>query len=408
MSLNLPFRPCCLSRGRVSPVLLVLMLLVLALAAFLVLRGEALAVLRVEQGALRQSVVASGRVRTPQRTELSSQISGLVREVLVREGAQLAPGQILIRLDEREAQAALAQARATLDQARARLRQLREQGLPAAEQSLRQAAAHALQAERQLQRTRELMARGFYSQSQLDEAQRAREVADSQLQVARLQRAGLQPDGSEIELAQRGLEQAQASLALAEVKLSHAHLRASSAATVLTRQVEPGDTVQPGRTLLTLAPVAATELTVQIDERNLGLLRIGQPALASADAYPGENFAATVSHIAPAVDALRGSVEVRLQVPDPPAYLKNEMTVSVDIEVAHRPDARIVPASCLRDDDGTWVMVVRDGRSERVAVRTGIRGRDRVELLEGPAVGEALLPASSKLPAGRAVRIRSE
>lgn len=408
MPFHFPTRPWGSAPGYVRLPLVGLVLLVVAASAFFALRSDAVAVVRVEQGVLRQAVVASGRVRTPQRIEVSAQITGLVRDVAVQEGARVEPGQTLIRLDEREAQAAIAQADATVSQAEARLRQIRELGLPAAAQLLRQAEAQALQAGRQFERIRELVARGFYSQAQLDEAARTREIADSQLLAAHLQQGSQQPGGSEVELARRSLEQARASLALAEAKLAHTRLRSPHAATVLTRAVEAGDTVQPGRVLMTLAPVGATELTVQIDERNLARLRTGLRAVASADAYPDERFAATISHIAPAVDALRGSVEVRLHVPEPPAYLKHEMTVSIDIEVAHRAQALIVPADTLREanSEQPWVMAVRDGRTQRVPVQSGLRDRNKIEILSGLAAGEALLPAAIELPAAHRVRIR--
>lgn len=392
--------------GRVAAAVL---LVLVAGGTVMAFRADTVTVAVARQGELRQSVVASGRVRTPLRIEVSAQIAGRVTDVGVREGDVIQPGQTLIRIDEREWLAASAQARAAVTQAEARLRQLKELGLPVAEQALRQAQANAVQAARNHQRVSELVARGFYSQAQLDDALRAREVADSQLRSARVQLASQQAGGSEVELARSSFEQARAALAVAEAKLGYATLRAPVAGTVLTRTVEPGDTVQPGRALLTIAPLGETELTVQIDEKNLGLLKLGQSALASADAYPGERFAAELIYIAPSVDALRGSVEVRLRVPDPPPYLKHEMTVSIDIEAARSAQAVIVPAEVVRglDQAQPWVMVVRDGRTRRQPVRIGVRGGDSVEILEGVAAGDALLPATADTAEGRAVRTRT-
>jgi HlyD family secretion protein len=156
--------------------------------------------------------------------------------------------------------------------------------------------------------------------------------------------------------------------------------------------------------LLTLAPDGATELSAQIDEKNLSLLAVGQPAQVSADAYAGRRFAAEVAYIAPSVDAQRGSVEIRLHVPEAPAYLKHEMTVSIDVETGQRADALVVPADCLRDADGApWLLVVRDGVAERRPVRVGLRGAGRVEIVEGLSDGEAVLPAASPVVAGRRV-----
>lgn len=376
----------------------------LAAVAYFSLGGERVEVARVERGELRQAVVASGRVRTPQRVEVASQITGRVTGVAVREGDAVTAGQVLLQFDPAEWQASVAQARASLAQAESRLQQIGEASLPLAEQSLRQAEANARQAERQYQRVGELVAKGFYSPAQLDDAQRARDVAASQLQAAQIQAANNRPQGSEVRVARSNVEQARAALAVAEARLAYATLRAPVAGRVLTRSVEPGDTAQPGKALLTLAPNGDTELTAQIDEKNFGLLAIGQNAHVSADAYPGEHFPATLSYIAPSIDALRGSVEIRLAVAQPPATLRHEMTVSIDIETARRPDALSLPCDSVREAGGQpWVMAVRDGRTVRQPVKLGLRGAGRCEVVEGLSEGEAVLPASATLGEGRRV-----
>ena len=131
----------------------------LAAVAYFGLGGERVEVARVERGELRQAVVASGRVRTPQRVEVASQITGRVTGVAVREGDAVTAGQVLLQFDAAEWQASVAQARASLAQAESRLQQIGEASLPLAEQSLRQAEANARQAERQYQRVGELVAK---------------------------------------------------------------------------------------------------------------------------------------------------------------------------------------------------------------------------------------------------------
>lgn len=389
---------------RPRPLALLLGGAALAAAAYFSLGSERVEVARVERGELRQAVVASGRVRTPQRVEVASQITGRVTGVAVREGDSVTAGQVLVQFDAAEWQASVAQARASLAQAESRLLQISEASLPLAEQNLRQAEANARQAERQYQRVGELVAQGFYSPAQLDDAQRARDVAASQLQAAQIQAANNRPQGSEVRVARSNVEQARAALAVAEARLAYATLRAPVAGQVLTRSVEPGDTAQPGRALLTLAPNGDTELTAQIDEKNFGLLALGQIARVSADAYPDEHFPATLSYIAPSIDAQRGSVEIRLAVPQPPPTLRHEMTVSIDIETARRPDTLSLPCDSVREAGGQpWVMAVRDGRTVRQPVRLGLRGAGRCEVIEGLTEGEAVLPASAMLGEGRRV-----
>lgn len=381
-------------------------LAVIAIGVFLFMRGEAVNVVIAERGELRQAVVASGRVRTPQRIEISAQITGKVMAVEAREGAAVSADQVLLRLDESEWQANAAQSRASLAQSEARLRQISELGLPVAEQNLQQAEANALQAQRHFDRVGQLVAKGFYSSAQLDDAKRARDVAESQLRSAQLQRSSNRPGGSDALVARSSVEQAKAALLSAESRLTYATLRAPVAGVVLTRNIEPGDTAQPGKVLMLLAPTGETELTAQIDEKNLALLSLGQLALASADAYPGERFKAEISYIAPSVDAQRGSVEIRLRVPQAPAYLKHEMTVSIDIETARRSDALLVAADAVNDASSTqpWVMLVRDGKTQRQTVRLGVRGAGKLEILDGLAAGDVLVPTALKLPEGRRVR----
>jgi HlyD family secretion protein len=147
-------------------------------------------------------------------------------------------------------------------------------------------------------------------------------------------------------------------------------------------------------------------LVIQLDERNLGLLRLGQPALASADAYPDQTFAAKVAFINPAVDISRASVEVKLTVEKPPAYLRQDMTVSVDIEVARRDHVLIVPARGLHEAMSTrpWILGIKAGRAVKQPVRIGVHGNAYDEIVEGASEGDAVIPVGAGILTGQRVR----
>ncbi|MBP8168905.1 MAG: efflux RND transporter periplasmic adaptor subunit [Azonexus sp.] len=369
------------------------------LAAFALPRllGEKIGVLAASRGELRQSVVASGKVRSPQRVELASQITGRVTQIPVREGQNVAAGELLIQLDDAEWRATLAQAQASLTQSELRLAQMQQLAQPLATQAKRQAEANLLQAQQRFAQTSELVAKGFYSKTQLDDAQRNLDVAESQRQTSELQLRSNQRGGSDERLARVAVAQARASLDIAQSRLDYTRITTPVAGTVLTRNVEPGITIQPGKLLMTLSPSGDTELVVQIDEKNLALLRLSQKALASADAYPDRRFAAEITFISPAVDPLRGSVEIRLRVTEAPEYLRQEMTISVDIETARRADALIVPSEAIRDagSNQAWVLVVREGTAQRQAVKLGLRSEGKTEILEGLAPGDLLVPVKN-------------
>lgn len=356
---------------------------------------------------LVQTVVASGRVMSPRRVHIGAVMTGRVVRIPVSEGQSVRKGDELILLDDKDVRAALLQAKAGVDQSAAKLRQLREVGLPAAQQGLLQAQSTLTQVRRQYERTKRLQAQGFVGQSLLDDAQRNLDVAESQVRAAQLQVESNSAHGSDFALAATALEQARANERVAQARLADISIRAPVDGVLIARNVEAGDVVQPGKELLTLAPAGDTQVIVQIDERNLAQLALGQKALGSADAFPGRRFAAELVYINPGIDALRGSVEVRLRVPDPPDYLRQDMTVSVDIEVARRGQAVVVPTEAVHDATTArpWVLAVRGGRIERVPVKIGLRGDGRLEILEGVAPGDELVPATNGLiAAGQRVR----
>ena len=356
---------------------------------------------------LVQTVVASGRIITPQRASVGAVITGRVVRIPVEEGQSVKRGDALIVLDDEDELASVAQARGAVAQAEARLRQLREVGLPAAEQALIQAQANFTQARQQHERAKELKAKGFLSQAALDDAQRNLDVAESQLSAAKLQVATNRPSGSDFALAQTAFAQARANLGVAQAKLDQTVILAPVDGTLIARNVEPGNVVQAGKELMALAPEGETQVVVQIDEKNLAQLRIGQHALASADAFPRERFAAVLVYINPGIDALRGSVEVKLRVPKPPGYLRQDMTVSVDIEVARSAGTVVIPADTVRDANSAqpWVLAVDGGRATRRAVKLGLKGDGRVEVLDGVAPGDRLISASQAMvKSGQRVR----
>jgi HlyD family secretion protein len=361
-----------------------------------------------ERRPLVQRVVASGRVMAPARITLASLTLARVVEVAVREGDAVRAGQLLLRLDDAEARAALAQARGRVQEAAARLDQVRGVSTRTTAEAVRQAELEVAQGERDLERVQRLFDGGAASAAQLDQATQALSLARSRAETATIQAASVRGEGAEARLAAAALRQAQAAEAVARARLDERQLRAPSAALVLTRDVEVGDVVAAGRALLVLAEEGPTRLTVQPDEKNLAVLRAGQPAEAVADAFPGAPFPAAVSYIAPAVDPARGTVEVRLAVPRPPPFLRPDMTVSVNVEVGRKGDALVIPAEAVRDvATEPWVLRIADGRAERRAVRVGLRGEGMIEVVDGLAPGDAVvLPAAGVIEDGARVRAR--
>lgn len=360
--------------------------LVAPLVIWLWMRGPKVTTAPAIRKDIEQHVVASGRVWVPARVQISTQTSGLVLTVGAVEGQHVAKGDLLLELDDSEARATLAQWKAAADQAGGRVEQLRKVGSIVATETTRQADANLTRAEAELARVETLVRSGSLAPSALEEAERSVAVARAQRTSADVQRISSAPTGADSRIALSALLQAQAQLAGAKARLAQTRILAPRAGVVLTRSVEPGDVVQPGRVLLVIAGGAEDgQLVIEPDERSLAWIKLGQIARASADAYPQEPFDAAVAYIAPSIDPQRGSIEVRLQVPKPPPFLRPDMTVSVDLTVATKAGALVVPTASIRGGAtrSPWLLSVRDGRVARRDVKLGIHGEGFTEIVAG-------------------------
>jgi HlyD family secretion protein len=353
-----------------------------------------------------QTVVASGHVEAPFRVSISSQITGVVAAIPVAEGDTVKVGDILIKLDDAEARANVIQAEGQVAQAQAKLRQMRELSLPSAEQTLTEAKATFVNVQKTYERTAKLAGDGYATKAALDDATKSLDVARAQVRSAEFQVFTNKVGGSDYVMSEAQLAQAQATLIGAQSRLGYCTIKASRAGILIARDVEIGNVVQPSKELMKLSPTGDAQIIVQIDEKNLGLLAVGQTAIASADAYAKQSFTAEVAYVNPGIDVQRASVEVKLKVLNPPPYLRQDMTVSVDVEVARKPNALIIATSDIHDIDKNipWVMKSVDDHAQHQNVKIGLISSGKAEIIEGVSEGDMILPAISLVAEGSKIR----
>ena len=361
--------------------------------------GPVVPVFVVQRSQLTQRLAASGHVESPHRIELGSVVTGIAHAVAVVEGETVKKGQLLIRLQGFELAAGVDEAALAVVQAKARVRQLREVQMPLATETLKQAELNQSVAHDALQRSLDLFRQGFVSQSNVDEANRTAQAQSSLVNNARMQALSSRTGGSDRAIADIAVLQAQANVVMASARLANSRIVAPSAGTVIQRMLEPGDVVMPGKVLMVLSTTGPTELLIWLDEKHLRLLQLGQPAIVTADASPQTTLKAVLTSLSPAVDLQRGSVLVKLLVHEPPGYLRQDMTVSVEIEVQHRDATLIIKTDTVHDLATTvpWVLRVRNGRLERVNIRLGLVVNDKCEVLEGLSMGDQLVSAHTPL-----------
>ncbi|MFO0748200.1 MAG: efflux RND transporter periplasmic adaptor subunit [Myxococcota bacterium] len=370
--------------------------------------GVAVEVERPTRGVIVATVVSAGRVLAPSLAKVASPLVGTVREVRVSAGATVKRGELLIALDDDEAQASLARARAALAAATARRADLETRLAPGARELARQAATSLARAEADHARDAGLAKAGALSESDLHASETALALARSKARGAAIEARAALPEGAQAASIAAALADAQAAVDQAEAHLATLVLTAPVDGVVLSRTVEAGDVVQPGVPLLVLAESGQDRLVIEPDEKNLGALALGQPAVASADAFPDRRFGCKVSWIAATIDPQRGTIEVHLALDAPQPFLKSDMTVSVEVEVARKGDALTLPRALVRDlaSDAPWVMVVDGGHAARRPIALGLRGDDAVEIVSGLDASAVVIRPSPGLPSvGAKVRV---
>lgn len=382
-------------KGRLK--ILIIACLLLAGAGWFALqkqRGPELPGYEIVAQPLVQTVVATGRVAALSRVQVGSEITGVVLERRVREGDQVQAGDVLAVLRPTELEAAV-------NQARAELARLKQSTLPQAEAAVREAEVALTQASREVQRRRQLYEQRAIPKEELERAVQTEAAARAAAEQARLEARSLAEGHPEEALAR-------ARLASAEAQLAKTLIRAQVDGTVLTRNAEPGDLVQPSRVLFEIARDGDAEVLVPLDEKNLEVLALGQSAVCIADAYPSRPFKATVNFIAPSVDPQRGTVDVRLSVEDRPAFLREDMTVSVNIETGRRENTIVIPNDALHAVQGDRAMVWRviDGHANQHQVKLGLKGLAASEVVAGLQAGDHVLAHSQAgLEEGQRVRV---
>ncbi len=314
--------------------------------------GEAAIPVRVaavERGDISAYIQTYARLEAERWINVVARAAGLVTELRVEEGDRVEEGEILVRLDEEELALRVEQVEVLLEQAR---------------------ASHA--------RTQALHARALVSEE-------------------------------ELEAARHQLENAQVSLKEARLDLAYADVRAPISGVVMLRSVEMGDMVGLNQEIFALADLEPLLVRIQIPEKRMHQIRVGQEARIIIDSLPDTSFTGKVRMISPLVDRQSGTVKVTLET-SAAGLLKPGMFASVQIITAQHPRALIIPKKALvLETDEDDVFALAENKARRARVKLGFVEGDRVEVLEGLAEGDQVITVGQEgLKDGQAVRIAGQ
>jgi RND family efflux transporter MFP subunit len=317
--------------------------LVVALAATVwwLSRGPAVSVVRVARGSAAEIVYATGAVEPETWSRSTPLVRGRIIERCRCEGKTVKAGDILARLDDKEALATLNDLRALEDFQR-------------------------LEFDRQAQ----LLARG---------------VATSQA----------------YQRAESDLARIRAQIAAQTQRLEYFKLVAPMDGTVLKEDGEVGDMVDPGTILYRIGLEKPLWVIADVNEEDIPRVRVGQKALLRTDAFAGQVLPGFVKEITPAGDPVSKTFRVRLGLPDD-TPLRVGMSVEANIVSREKSDVLLVPANAVVDSN---VLAIENDRVRLHHVAIGIRGTGFVEIISGAGEGELVVsPATTNIKNGSRVR----
>ncbi len=366
-------------------------------------------VAQVSQGLVEEKIIRAGDIMPNTQVTVYSKVQGWVDKILVREGDLVKTGDVLVTLDAREAQAAVAQAQANLEAAKARLQLVKATAEEAVQSQIRQTKANLELAEADLQRAQELHEKNFIARQQLDEARTKYNVAKSAYDLA-LNSLQQKTWENEIALAEAQVRQAEATLKLTQAQLANLTITSPLNGGVTKRHVDPGTMVKDTTPILTIMDLAEVKMVVNVTEKEFVRLKKDQPVKVSITAFPDRTFLGRIEVITPALEMQSRTAEVQIAIPNPGFILKPGMFGRVEILLRSQPQAVLVPVQALLNQENKdYVFVVKDGKAYRRLIQKGLIKDTAVEVIKGIEPGEVVVVSGhGLLQEGMKVRIAGQ
>ncbi|MBT6346488.1 MAG: efflux RND transporter periplasmic adaptor subunit [Nitrospina sp.] len=374
---------------------------------------------KVEAGDLLVKISATGLVEPNFKVEVKSKASGEVLSFPFMEGDTVNKGTLLLQLDKSDEKRNVAKARADLSSSSAKLKKAEtalvlqktkyQTDIKTSHSDIETALANLKEAKDKLQRQKELFDKKFVSQESLDSAKTLFKInqekliqAQNRLQTAKDSIHDITMKDNEIELVESEVERSRIALDEVEERLDETEIFAPIHGVIIEKLVQEGQiiasgisNVSGGTAIANIADMSRLFIIADIDETDIGSIKIGHAVQITADAFPEQVLNGTVTRIAPQ-GVIENSItifKVKIEVKgNGKKLLKPMMSANIDIVTQHIANTvYLTRAGIRKDDEGSYVVVLKNEQPEKVRVKTGIKNPIYIQIIDGLKPDEAVI-----------------
>lgn len=358
---------------------------------------------QVERISIQRQVDVAGTMVSPDQAKVSSEVGGVIRQVLMELGQEVRPGQILVQLEPQELTLALRRAESNLRQTEAQLgidgTRVKEPPPDEEVPSVRRALANLEDARVQLARAVRLNGQGLLPQVDLDAAQTRMKVNEAAYQSAL----------EEVRSLRAGLQEKRAAYELAQKKLNDASIRSPVSGSVSERLVHPGEYIRENTPVVVIVQMNPLKLRTAVQERHAGLIQPGLPVQFKVESLPGVTFEGKVAFVSPAVEQATRTFTVEILVDNHDRRLKPGFFAKGVIFTRQDANVLAVPEDAVSTLAGvSTVFAVENDKVRPQIVTLGVHEGKFFEVVEGLKGTEVLAVTNlSQLATGVPVETRS-
>ncbi|MEO7992900.1 MAG: efflux RND transporter periplasmic adaptor subunit [bacterium] len=350
-------------------------------------------------GTLDYNLPVSGTLQGPSEITLPAEANGVIRERLVDEGAVVAAGDPLLKIDDALLQRQLQAARADYQSADAMLSKAKNGARPEevlmAENSLQKAQLRKDQAQSDFARAEQLFASGTISRQQRDDAETQVRLAEQDLASAQaaltMARQATRPE--DLKLAEANRNSASARVAMYQTEIAKTVVKAPVGGTLVTFEGEVGEMASMGSPVAHLSAAGDFEIRVSLTDVQIQKLAVGQPINVMVPAVAGDKpLVGTLSYLAAAGDISSRLFEVRVTLPANTAQLRPGLVAQAIVPIDRASDVIVLPASAvLSPGSNAHVFVNVDGIAKEKPVQTGLQVDNQIAVLGGLVPGDQVI-----------------